>query len=302
MASDVGRAGIEQQYETKLHGTWGRRVVEIDAAGRVVRMVSETPPVNGQDIQLSIDLDLQQYAEQMLQLQLRLKRAFLAPNPIVEKPDGSHQRMDLTKGTAVYYPAPAGSVIIMNNATGQIMAMASYPTFDNRWFSQTAVQRQVSSADRSTAATRPTAARTPTRSVLINRAIQGQYNLGLGVQAVRRLLGDEAGLIDAGHYINDSGTYKAETIPDDVCATGRQVRLAQLDVQLQPPALRVRHDQHADGARRVERRVLLPPRRAVLHQTGRAPCCRTTSASSASAPTPASTCRASSTGASPTTP
>ena len=44
--------------------------------------------------------------------------------------------MDLTKGTAVYYPAPAGSVIVMNNATGQIMAMASYPTFDNRWFSQ----------------------------------------------------------------------------------------------------------------------------------------------------------------------
>ena len=96
----MGRAGIEQQYETTLHGTWGKRVIEIDAAGRVVRVVSEMPPVNGQDIQLSIDLDLQQYAEQMLQMQLRLKRAFIAPNPIVEKPDGSHQRMDLPRDPA----------------------------------------------------------------------------------------------------------------------------------------------------------------------------------------------------------
>ena len=36
----------------------------------------------------------------------------------------------------MFYEAPAGSVVAMNHNTGQVMAMASYPTFDNRWFSQ----------------------------------------------------------------------------------------------------------------------------------------------------------------------
>ena len=259
----VGRAGIEQQYETKLHGTWGRRVVEIDAAGRVVRLVSETPPVNGQDIQLSIDLDLQQYAEQMLQLQLRLKRAFLAPNPIVEKPDGSHQRMDLTKGTAVYYPAPAGSVIIMNNATGQIMAMASYPTFDNRWFSQPLSNDKYKEIfDRR----RPDGSQDPDQAALINRAIQGQYNLGSAFKPFVAYSAMMAGLIGPGDYIDDRGTYKAQSIPDDVCATGVKCVWRNSTCSFNHRPVRVRLDQRADGPRRVERRVLLPPRRAVLPQ------------------------------------
>ena len=119
-----------------LHGQWGEIVYEVDSHGSIVREISRTRAVNGMDVQLSIDLDLQQYAERLLQTQLRLKRAFTAPNPIVEKPDGTRQRMSLNHGRRVYYEAPAGSVVVMNHQTGQIMAMASYPTFDNRWFSQ----------------------------------------------------------------------------------------------------------------------------------------------------------------------
>ena len=133
---DVGRAGVELEYETTLHGQWGEIVYEVDSHGNIVREISRTDAVNGMDIQLSIDLDMQQYAERLLQTQLRLKRAFTAPNPIVEKPDGSRQRMSLNHGDRVYYEAPAGSVVVMNHQTGQVMAMASYPTFDNRWFSQ----------------------------------------------------------------------------------------------------------------------------------------------------------------------
>ena len=89
----VGRSGVELSMETTLHGQWGEAVYEVDANNRIVREISYKAPVNGMDIQLSVDLDLQQYAERLLQTQLRLKRQFTVANPEVEKPDG-HARAD----------------------------------------------------------------------------------------------------------------------------------------------------------------------------------------------------------------
>ena len=57
--------------EEVLHGKWGEVVYEVDADNRIVRVISYEAPVNGLDVQLSIDLDLQQYAERLLQTQLR---------------------------------------------------------------------------------------------------------------------------------------------------------------------------------------------------------------------------------------
>ena len=59
--------------ESVLHGSWGKKVYEIDAAGNIVGedFDQEVDPVAGQDVQLSIDLDVQQYAEQALQTELR---------------------------------------------------------------------------------------------------------------------------------------------------------------------------------------------------------------------------------------
>ncbi len=59
-------------------------------------LIEEVPPVNGFDVQLTIDLDVQQYAEQLLETTLEARRTQLAPNPTVRKPDGSLQKMDLT--------------------------------------------------------------------------------------------------------------------------------------------------------------------------------------------------------------
>ena len=59
--------------EDALHGSWGKQVYEVDAAGGIVRELVDqhVDPVAGIDIQLSIDLDVQQYAEQALQTELR---------------------------------------------------------------------------------------------------------------------------------------------------------------------------------------------------------------------------------------
>ena len=81
----VGRSGVEQSMEEVLHGKWGEVVYEVDANNRIVREISYEAPVNGMDVQLSIDLEYQQYAERLLQTQLRLRRQFTVANPEVER-------------------------------------------------------------------------------------------------------------------------------------------------------------------------------------------------------------------------
>lgn len=64
--SHIGKLGIEQYYETELHGTAGYQQVEVNVEGRVLRVVEEKPPVPGQDLYLNLDIHLQQAAQQAL--------------------------------------------------------------------------------------------------------------------------------------------------------------------------------------------------------------------------------------------
>jgi penicillin-binding protein 2 len=59
----IGKAGIEASYQAELHGTTGFEQVEIDAAGRGIRTLSRTPSLPGNNVALSVDLRLQQVAE-----------------------------------------------------------------------------------------------------------------------------------------------------------------------------------------------------------------------------------------------
>ncbi|OGS95359.1 MAG: penicillin-binding protein 2 [Gallionellales bacterium RIFCSPLOWO2_12_FULL_57_18] len=60
----IGKTGLEQSYESELHGTTGIEQVEVDAGGRAVRMLSSVAPVSGNTLVLSIDVKLQEIAEQ----------------------------------------------------------------------------------------------------------------------------------------------------------------------------------------------------------------------------------------------
>lgn len=60
----IGKVGVELSYERELHGTTGVEEVEVDAGGRAVRTLSRTPPVSGDNLRLSLDIKLQQVAEQ----------------------------------------------------------------------------------------------------------------------------------------------------------------------------------------------------------------------------------------------
>jgi len=209
----VGQAGIELEWEQQLHGKWGKAVYEVDAANRIMRTISVEPPINGYDIQLSIDLDLQQYAEQILQTQLRNRQTYTTRNPIVEDPNTREKGpMDPNSGPIVPYEAPAGSVVVMNHDNGQVVAMASYPTFDNRW-----MQAEIS-GDKFQELFPQT--EDPDEAVLTNRAIQGQYNLGSAFKPFTAYAALSTGLIGSQDYYEDTGTYTIRSIEPEVCAAG----------------------------------------------------------------------------------
>ncbi|MBI3223205.1 MAG: penicillin-binding protein 2 [Nitrosomonadales bacterium] len=58
----IGKVGLEQSYESELHGTTGMEQVEVDSGGRAIRMLSRTPPSSGNTLVLSIDAKLQKIA------------------------------------------------------------------------------------------------------------------------------------------------------------------------------------------------------------------------------------------------
>ena len=63
-STHIGKLGLEKFYEHELHGTVGVQQVEVNANGRTLRVLSETPPVQGNNLHLTIDSRLQRVAEQ----------------------------------------------------------------------------------------------------------------------------------------------------------------------------------------------------------------------------------------------
>ena len=216
----VGQFGVELSMEQVLHGTWGYRTYEVDAANRPVRLVEEVPPINGFDIELTIDLELQKYAEQMLETTLRARRGTVAPNPEIKKPTGVTERMDMTRGETVAYKAPAGSQVIMDYTNGSVLAMASYPTFDNRWFEAGLSSNKFQQIFPST---NPDGTPIdPDQSILVNRAVQGRYNLGSTFKPFTAFAALTSGLLSPGDYYEDRGIYRLtpQSVSTDKCESG----------------------------------------------------------------------------------
>jgi penicillin-binding protein 2 len=211
----VGQFGIELSMENDLHGIAGYVIYEVDKEGRVVREIERVPAINGRDVQLTIDLDQQQYAEQALETQLKLRRLEVAPNPVDRE---SERRLDPDRGPTVAFKAPAGAVVVEDYRTGQIVALASYPTFDNRWFeSDLGDGRFEELFPSEDAEGKPI---DPDRSILVNRAIQTRYNLGSTFKPFTAYAALITGLIGVGDTYNDTGTYRMESIDQSDCNEG----------------------------------------------------------------------------------
>jgi penicillin-binding protein 2 len=64
--SHIGKTGLEKYYEAELHGQVGRQKVEVNAQGRVLRIIDKVAPVSGNDLVLNLDIELQRIAEEAM--------------------------------------------------------------------------------------------------------------------------------------------------------------------------------------------------------------------------------------------
>ena len=205
----VGQYGVEETYETALRGKPGFIRYEVDAVGKILGLIERVEPIAGNDLQLSIDLTVQQFAEQALETQLLVRQRVEAGQ--VRLPDGT---LDPQYSEVNYYDAPAGSVVVLNHNSGRVIAMASYPRFDVRWFGGGLPKDKFSQLFPQTD--------DPDKSILVNRAISGRYNVGSSFKPLVAYAALNTGqLPGADEYtFDDRGTYKLQSIPEDRCQQG----------------------------------------------------------------------------------
>ena len=186
----VGKSGIEQIFEADLHGKPGRTELEVDSTGRVHRILSQTDPTPGSDIYLSIDADLQAATESYL------RQGLISARKTVSDDSG------------FFYPAIGGAAVVMDLRNGDVLAMASHPTYDPNW-----LVGGITTLEYQSVFENPYAP-----GALNNRAVQGLYSPGSVFKLVTALAGLEARLISPRAAFYDVGYFQ---IPDKYGCTGR---------------------------------------------------------------------------------
>ncbi|MEW6673444.1 MAG: penicillin-binding protein 2 [Thermodesulfobacteriota bacterium] len=143
----IGRFGVEKTYEHYLRGKRGGRQVEVNATGQVVRILQTVEATPGQNIYLTVDIGLQKKAEELLQ-------------------------------------GRAGAVIAVDPGNGEILALASNPSFDQNDFvsgmSREKWEALVSNPQRP----------------LENKALQGEYPPASTYKIVTAMAALEEGVVD----------------------------------------------------------------------------------------------------------
>ncbi|GAB4509911.1 MAG: hypothetical protein OHK0046_05730 [Anaerolineae bacterium] len=109
----VGYAGIEASLQEVLAGRRGTRLREVDVAGEEITLIRQIDPVDGQNVRLTIDLELQAAAEQAVR-----------------------DRINFMNEQARSIITQNGAVIVMDPNTGELLAMVSWPTYDNARFAR----------------------------------------------------------------------------------------------------------------------------------------------------------------------
>ncbi len=154
----IGKTGIEGKWQEWLNGERGGEQVEVDAAGRRIKVLSRKPPISGADVCLTIDRELQMIAEQAL--------------------NGKH-----------------GAIVAMDPRNGQILALASSPSYDPNVF--------ISGLDDHTWKDMISSGDYP----LHNRALTAQYPPGSVFKIVVALAGLQEGVITPQETLYCGGEY-----------------------------------------------------------------------------------------------
>lgn len=165
-----GQNGLELMYESYLRGEHGARQVEVDASSRPVRDLGLKQPVPGNDLVLTVDLDLQIAAEKAL------------ADGVARAQSAGHSR------------AKAGAVVVMDVHTGAIRAMASYPSYNPGIFAEGLSNAQWQELQDSGA--------------LLNRTISAIYPPGSTFKMITAAAILENKIVDPNHSMSDPGFYR----------------------------------------------------------------------------------------------
>jgi len=167
----VGKSGVEQAFEQYLHGSSGLKKTTVSSTGEILNRYYVTEPVPGNNVELSIDISLQAVAEQSLEKVI----LDLRENGVGRNKEGKDAR--------------GGAVVVQLCKTGEILAMASYPTYDISTFNQ---DYETLKEDE--------------MNPLFNRALTA-YPPGSVYKMVTSIAAVDLGGFDPGYIIEDKGLY-----------------------------------------------------------------------------------------------
>ena len=181
----VGQSGLEEAFEEYLHGIDGYRVDVVTADGTLLKQYYQTDPdtneeyrpIAGKNVELTIDLDLQTTAEEQLDALITELR-----QTVDEKPDDD----EIPDGA----DAEGGSVVVMDVKTGQVLACASYPTYNLSTFRE----------DYQDLLQQPFAP-------MFNRALMATYAPGSTYKMNMVVAGINSGAISSGTKVKDKGVF-----------------------------------------------------------------------------------------------
>ncbi|WP_329132012.1 penicillin-binding protein 2 [Streptomyces sp. NBC_01476] len=177
-SDQIGRSGLESTYDAQLRGKAGVTNYEVDNLGRVIGKAGDTPATPGDTLVTSIDAKVQAVTEK--QLDNAMKEA----------------RKTFDTITGENYKADSGAAVVMDNHTGQVIAMASEPTYDpNAWVGGISAKDYKQLTEKSS------------NYPLLNRAIQGQSAPGSTFKVVSTSAAVNAGYpMDGGYPCTSSMT------------------------------------------------------------------------------------------------
>ena len=170
----IGKTGIEYSFEDYLKGTNGIKQIDMGVDGTASGEYVAQDAVAGSNIVLTIDANLQKIVENAL--------------------EGNIHKIS-EGGFGKVYDAQAGSAVVMNVKTGEVLAMASYPDYDPSKFVD-----GISVADWNEYNNNPN---TP----LVNKALQTSYSPGSTFKMVSAIAALESGVVSPDEQINDTGIY-----------------------------------------------------------------------------------------------
>lgn len=177
----IGQTGVEAEYESVLRGRPGIEKLQVDSQGNPLGILSETPPVPGLNLRLTINGALQEEAVSAIEQGLAAAHKTLSTNA-----SGGL--------TGVPFEAPAGSAVVEDPQNGDVEALATVPDYNNNDFIGGISEAQYSAYNDD-----------PDRP-LIDRATQGEYAPGSTFKLVTATAGLEEGLITPTSIFHDTGS------------------------------------------------------------------------------------------------